>query len=129
MNSKTIDTLKKELIEKKNNLNALQIQARKSDLENEGELKDVIDRSDAEEAWFNKERMSQHWKLELSRIESALVRIELGTFGTCEDCDDEIPLKRLRVRPDAALCLNCQEANEREAGHTMKTQAGLDLFH
>jgi DnaK suppressor protein len=129
MNSKTIHTLKQELIEKKNHLNTLQMQSRKSDIENESELKDVIDRSDAEEAWFTKERLSQHWKLELSRIESALHRIELGTFGVCEDCDEEIPLKRLRVRPDAALCLNCQEANEREAGHTMKPQSGFDLFH
>ncbi len=121
--------MKQELIEKKNHLNTLQMQSRKSDIENESELKDVIDRSDAEEAWFTKERLSQHWKLELSRIESALHRIELGTFGVCEDCDEEIPLKRLRVRPDAALCLNCQEANEREAGHTMKPQSGFDLFH
>ncbi len=129
MNLKTVSILKNELIEKKNSLNSLQSQTRKIDHESEAELKDVIDRSDAEEAWFNKERMSQHWKLELTRINSALNRIEAGTFGVCEDCEDEIPLKRLRVRPDAALCLNCQESNEREAGQTQKATIGFSLFH
>jgi DnaK suppressor protein len=129
MNLKTVGILKKELVEKKESLSTLQSQTRKLDNDSDTELKDVVDRSDAEEAWFTKERMSQHWKLELSRINSALHRIELGTFGICEECDDEIPLKRLRVRPDAALCLNCQETNEREVGQIQKTNSGMNLFH
>jgi len=129
MNLKTVSILKKELVDKKESLNSLQLQTRKIDSESEAELKDVIDRSDAEEAWFTKERMSQHWKLELTRIESALNRIEAGTFGICEECEEEIPLKRLRVRPDAALCLNCQETNEREAGQTQKANTNVHLFH
>jgi len=129
MNVKTVSTLKKELMDKKESLNSLQSQTRKNDSESEADLKDVIDRSDAEEAWFTKERMSQHWKLELNRIELALARIDAGTFGICEECDDEIPLKRLRVRPDAALCLNCQETNEREAGKAQSKPSGLNLFH
>lgn len=129
MNSKTVNILKKELVEKRESLSSLQVQARKLDNDSDTELKDVIDRSDAEEAWFTKERMSQHWKLELSRIDSALHRIEAGTFGICEECEDEIPLKRLRVRPDAALCLNCQEANEHEEGQTQRANPGLNLFH
>lgn len=129
MNLKTVGILKKELVEKKEALSSLQSQTRKMDSESEAELKDVMDRSDAEEAWFTKERMSQHWKLELTRINHALQRIESGTFGICEECDDEIPVKRLRVRPDAALCLNCQEANEREVGQTQKSNSGINLFH
>lgn len=129
MNLKTVSILKKELVEKKESLQSLQVQTRKLDNDSDTELKDVIDRSDAEEAWFTKERMSQHWKLELARIDSALHRIEAGTFGICEECEDEIPLKRLRVRPDAALCLNCQETNEREVGQTQKANSGMNLFH
>lgn len=128
MNLKTVGILKKELIDKKDSLNSLQSQTRKIDSD-EADLKDMIDRSDAEEAWFTKERMSQHWKLELSRINQALHRIDAGTFGICEECEDEIPLKRLRVRPDAALCLNCQETNEREVGQTQKVSSGINLFH
>ncbi len=129
MNLKTIDSLKKELVEKRDSLRLIQSQTRKSDIENESELKDVVDRSDAEEAWFTKERMNQHWKLELIRIDNALNRMESGTFGICEDCEEEIPLKRLRVRPDATLCLNCQETNEREASQLLKANQSITLFH
>ena len=129
MNSKTIDTLKKELIEKRESLRSMQTETRKVDGESESALKDMVDRSDAEEAWFTKERMNQHWKLELSRIDKALHRMEAGTFGICEDCDDSIPLKRLRVRPDANLCLNCQESSERESSHMVKSNPGIILFH
>jgi DnaK suppressor protein len=116
MNPKTALQLKKELVTKQSELLNLQKLTKKADHEAESELKDVVDRSDAEEAWFTKERMSQHWKYELIQIHTALQKIEQGTFGVCEECDSEIPVKRLRVRPDAALCLNCQESMERELG-------------
>ena len=66
----------------------------------------------------------------MNRINLALNRIEAGTFGICADCEEEIPLKRLSVRPDAALCLNCQETNEREVGQTRPAHlSGSNLFH
>ena len=117
MNLKTVTQLKSELLEKKNTLTQLQLQNKFTDTERDAALTDVMDRSEIEESWFNKERMSQHWKLELIQIDSALQRIESGTFGKCEECDEEIPIKRLRVRPDATLCLNCQESAEKELGH------------
>jgi RNA polymerase-binding protein DksA len=116
MNSKTVLQLKKELVNKQKELLNLQKLNQKIEGESEAELKDIADRSDAEEAWFTKERMSQHWKAELMQIHTALLKMEQGSFGVCEECDDEIPVKRLRVRPDAALCLNCQESMEKELG-------------
>ena len=115
MNPKTVFQLKNELLTKKESLLDLQDSNKKMDGEQETPT-DMIDRSDVEEAWFTKERMSQHWKLELAQIQTALHKIEDGSFGTCTECDDEIPVKRLRVRPDATLCLNCQESMEREKG-------------
>jgi DnaK suppressor protein len=129
MNLKTLESFKKELALKKDQLKALQSQTRKNEVEKDADLKDVIDRSDAEEAWFAKERMNQHWQLELLRIDNALNRIDSGNFGFCADCDEEIPLKRLRVRPDATLCLNCQESNEKESGQIQKSNPGITLFH
>lgn len=120
MNPKTALQLKKELVIKQKELLNLQKLNQKIEGEPESELKDVADRSDAEEAWFTKERMSQHWKHELSQINTALHKMDLGSFGICEECDSEIPVKRLRVRPDAALCLNCQESMERELGPTQR---------
>ncbi len=129
MNLKTLESFKNELKQKKDHLKSLQSQTRKNEIEKDADLKDVIDRSDAEEAWFAKERMNQHWQLELLRIDNALNRIDSGSFGICEDCDEQIPLKRLRVRPDATLCLNCQESNEKESAQLQKSTPGVTLFH
>jgi|YelNatPaOPRAMG01_1025707.scaffolds.fasta_scaffold03394_6 DnaK suppressor protein len=46
-------------------------------------------------------------------IERALKAIEKGTYGICERCGSEIDPARLEARPDATLCLKCQEEVER----------------
>jgi hypothetical protein len=43
----------------------------------------------------------------------ALQRIDAGTYGTCVDCGGNIPLVRLRVRPEATRCVHCQARHER----------------
>ena len=116
MNPKTVSQLKSELLAKKKTILNLQALNKNVPLEDEQSMKDVIDRSDVEGEWFTKERMSQHWKTELAQIDVSLQRIESGTFGICEECDAGIPVKRLRVRPDATLCLDCQEIFEKENG-------------
>ena len=44
---------------------------------------------------------------QLKEILEALERIELGTYGKCENCDAEIPVERLRAYPAAKTCMNC----------------------
>ena len=129
MNQKTTSQLKKELLNKKDILVGLQNQTKKVSSEDETMVSDAADRSDVEESWFTKERMSQHWKTELNHIETALRRIETGAFGTCEECDEEIPVKRLRVRPDATLCLDCQEIMEKEMGSIRAVGPGSSTLH
>jgi len=51
----------------------------------------------------------------------ALERLEDGTFGICDECGEEIPLKRLKARPLSTLCIECkkeQEADERKRAIT-----------
>ena len=48
----------------------------------------------------------------LRKISSALIRIEDGTYGFCEETGEEIGLKRLEARPVATLCLEAQERRE-----------------
>ena len=43
---------------------------------------------------------------------AALRRIDEGTYGICQDCEEKIHPKRLAAMPTAALCLACQEAND-----------------
>jgi DnaK suppressor protein len=50
----------------------------------------------------------------LAKIDRALQKIEAGTFGVCERCEEEISLKRLEARPETTLCIRCKEEQERE---------------
>lgn len=56
----------------------------------------------------------------LRRIDAALERIEEGTYGHCEDCDEEIGLKRLENQPWAELCITHAEEREREESQVMR---------
>lgn len=48
----------------------------------------------------------------LKKIDSALGRIEDGSYGFCEETGDEIGLRRLEARPVATLCVEAQERRE-----------------
>jgi DnaK suppressor protein len=50
----------------------------------------------------------------LRRIDQALERVQDGTYGHCEDCDEEIGLKRLENQPWVELCIVHAEEKERE---------------
>ena len=47
---------------------------------------------------------------EIASVRRALERIEDGSYGTCANCGDEISDKRLEVRPEAALSIDCASA-------------------
>jgi DnaK suppressor protein len=45
----------------------------------------------------------------LEQTEAALVRMDKGTYGKCTDCGGDIPVGRLEARPEAELCVTCQQ--------------------
>jgi DnaK suppressor protein len=53
------------------------------------------------------------------KINEALERIEDGSFGICDDCGEEIGVKRLEARPVTTQCIECKtkaEAQEKARG-------------
>lgn len=48
------------------------------------------------------------------KIREALDRIEDGTFGECESCEEEIGIERLKARPVTTLCIDCKTEQERQ---------------
>ena len=48
----------------------------------------------------------------LSRIDEALLKVDQGTYGTCDECEQDIAEARLKAVPFALLCLECQEREE-----------------
>ncbi len=55
-------------------------------------------------------------------IESALRSIDKGHYGVCERCGKPIEAERLEVKPDATLCLSCQQEVERLARRNRPTR-------
>ncbi len=51
-------------------------------------------------------------KNELNALDAALKRIELGEYGLCNQCDNEINPKRLEIYPAVTLCIQCASALE-----------------
>jgi len=49
----------------------------------------------------------------LTHVDDSLKRIDLGTYGICESCDEVIDKERLMAMPFTKLCLSCQEDLER----------------
>ena len=46
-------------------------------------------------------------RIHLAQIESALERLDGGTYGTCVTCRKPIPVARLEVRPYSTQCVAC----------------------
>lgn len=49
------------------------------------------------------------YQRQLREVIQALARMEEGDYGYCIECDAAIPSGRLRIKPEAAFCLACQE--------------------
>jgi DnaK suppressor protein len=47
---------------------------------------------------------------QLRNARAALRRIQEGTFGACQQCDEDIHAKRLAAVAWASFCIRCQEA-------------------
>jgi DnaK suppressor protein len=49
----------------------------------------------------------------LRNVRAALRRIEIGEFGVCAHCDEEISAKRIAAVPWTPYCIQCQEAADK----------------
>lgn len=48
----------------------------------------------------------------LSEVINTLIKIEKGTYGQCENCNQDIGEERLQAFPSASLCIDCQSKKE-----------------
>ena len=56
----------------------------------------------------------------LANIDEALVRLEEGEYGICEECEEEIPLGRLKALPFARYCVKCKSDIEKQQAQTKR---------
>ena len=77
------------------------------------DLPDEMDLASSEAIQSFTFRLRGREKVFLDKIGRALTKIEAGEFGLCEECGEEITLKRLEARPETTLCIKCKEDQER----------------
>jgi DnaK suppressor protein len=57
-------------------------------------------------------RMRDRERKLIGKIDEAVERIGVGTYGRCEECGGEIGIERLKARPVTTLCIQCKSAQE-----------------
>lgn len=77
------------------------------------DLPDEMDLASSEYLQSFTLRLRDREKHFLNKIQKALKKIDEGSFGRCEECEEDISLKRLKARPETTLCIRCKEDQER----------------
>ena len=113
MNAKMKEYFKQKLLNWKNELLKESSQTL-NNLQSDNEAKpDITDRASEEiDRSFELRTRDRERKL-INKINSALQRIEDGSYGYCEETGEPIGLKRLEARPVATLSLEAQEMHEK----------------
>ena len=79
-----------------------------------GNIPDPNDRATIEsERSFELRLRSRERKL-LDKIDEAIARIDNGEYGICDECGEQIRIKRLQARPVAKFCINCKTKQEQQ---------------
>ena len=56
----------------------------------------------------------------LRNIDEALLKIDEGEYGICEECEEDIPIGRLKVMPFAHYCVKCKADIEKQQAQTKR---------
>lgn len=120
LNENQLSNLKKMLLEQKNSLSKEDMDDDREYLER-GSLRDSIDElstvdnhpADLGTELYEREKdmaLKVHDEDELAKINTALEKIENGTYGVCEVCKKDIPYERLEALPYTAFCIEHTDA-------------------
>jgi DnaK suppressor protein len=77
------------------------------------EDKDEVDQANADIEQSMRMALKNRETFTLKKINSAIKRIEEGSYGLCESCEEAIELRRLQARPTTTLCIACKEEEEK----------------
>ena len=81
--------------------------------EETGAEPDIADRASAESERSLELRTRDRERKLIGKIDAALLRLEEGNYGFCEESGEPISIRRLEARPIATLSIDAQERHER----------------
>jgi DnaK suppressor protein len=74
---------------------------------------DIADRASSETDRAIELRARDRQRKLIAKIDAALMRLDDGTYGYCEETGEPISIRRLEARPIATLSIEAQERHER----------------
>lgn len=116
MNSAEISEIKLSLIQKRQRI-LNQVNAFKESQQNRTPLSDGDDVAVQAISDNIAIHLQEKDREDLLKIDRALSRMEEPAFGQCEDCGDEIGLRRILANPTTTTCLSCKEEQESKKPH------------
>jgi DnaK suppressor protein len=111
-----VETFKRKLLEMRRDLLG-QVERKKLYSKEVGE-DGIPDSGDVAAYSYSKEvlmGLGENERTKLRLVEEALAKIDEGTYGVCERCEEAIPVKRLDLLPFTRYCVQCQTELERES--------------
>jgi DnaK suppressor protein len=111
-----VETFKRQLLEMRRDLLG-QVERKKLYSKEVGE-DGIPDSGDVAAYSYSKEvlmGLGENERTKLRLVEEALAKIDEGTYGVCERCEEPIPVKRLELLPFTRYCVQCQSELEQES--------------
>ena len=113
MKKRDLQRFKKLLLEQRVQLQGNQKKALSGDVHvDPDDFPDEIDTASSEVNLQFTGRLREREQGLLAKVDSALAKIDQGSFGQCMSCGEDIGLKRLKARPVAELCIECKSEQE-----------------
>lgn len=114
MDKEKLEYFRGELLKKKEEILAEAGKTMSEMTDQTSNVPDPNDRATIESGRSFELRIRDRERKLLSKIDEAIARIDEGTYGECEDCDEQIGLKRLEARPVTTLCIDCKTIQEKQ---------------
>ena len=114
MKKKDLERFRKLLLQEKEQLIEMAEKSYNEEIQfSPDDLADEVDLASAETDKGVMIRLRDRERMKVKKIEKALAKIDDGSFGVCEKCQEEIEVKRLEARPVTDLCIRCKEEQEK----------------
>lgn len=111
LSDKQVENLKDSLLAEKERIYN-KAQSSENYCLDKNELSDPVDEASVNVQTSQEIRFRNRDNFYLKKINKALLKIEEGTYGLCQECDAEINYERLMARTTAELCIGCKEEAE-----------------
>jgi DnaK suppressor protein len=112
MKTTELDRIRQALIQRESELRSIEQSSRNGSRPVELDQASVgrLSRMDAMQGQQMAMETARRRRQELAAIEGALRRIELGEYGDCVVCGEEIDIRRLRIAPTSTSCVACADS-------------------